>query len=188
MRKFPALLTDGLRFEFLLLPLFFVTISQADFLVERLGGPKLYTQRKGKYYRLIARHAPYDLNLRSAARWLEVSRRVESPCSLRHSPIVFALVPVAVLSLIFDARGGCFSVRVCMIIPFIPHVYRTLGSRTHRRIGVTSVQLPCQQYRTRLRALSRVRFSTPDARRVSVELCVPAFILFDEAFSTRGKI
>lgn len=45
--------------------------NQADFLVERLGGPKLYTQRKGKYHRLIARHAPYDLNSRSAKRWLE---------------------------------------------------------------------------------------------------------------------
>lgn len=47
-------------------------VVQGDFLVERLGGPKLYTQRKGKHYRLIARHSPYDLNPRSAARWLEV--------------------------------------------------------------------------------------------------------------------
>lgn len=49
-----------------------VAVVQGDFLVERLGGPKLYTQRKGKHYRLIARHSPYDLNPRSAARWLEV--------------------------------------------------------------------------------------------------------------------
>lgn len=45
--------------------------AQVDFLVERLGGPKLYTQRKGKM-RLIHRHSPYDLNSKSAARWLEV--------------------------------------------------------------------------------------------------------------------
>ncbi|CAM9250679.1 unnamed protein product [Ectocarpus sp. 12 AP-2014] len=45
--------------------------NQADFLVERLGGPKLYTKRKGKHYRLIHRHSPYDLNPKSAARWLE---------------------------------------------------------------------------------------------------------------------
>lgn len=47
-------------------------IAQADFLVERLGGPKLYSQRKGKHHRLIHRHSPYDLNPKSAARWLEV--------------------------------------------------------------------------------------------------------------------
>lgn len=44
-------------------------------MVERLGGPKLYTQRKGKHHRLIARHSPYDLNPRSAARWLEVNKQ-----------------------------------------------------------------------------------------------------------------
>lgn len=54
--------------------LFGTSFFQAEFLVERLGGPKLYTQRKGKHYRLIARHAPYDLNSRSAKRWLEVGR------------------------------------------------------------------------------------------------------------------
>lgn len=47
-------------------------IAQADFLIERLGGPKLYTRRKGKHHRLIHRHSPYDLNPKSAARWLEV--------------------------------------------------------------------------------------------------------------------
>lgn len=47
---------------------------QTDFLVERLGGPKHYTSRKGKHHRLIARHAPYDLNPDSARRWLEVRK------------------------------------------------------------------------------------------------------------------
>eukprot|EP00903_Cladosiphon_okamuranus_P017451 g16074.t2 len=45
--------------------------NQADFLVERLGGPKLFTQRKGEHHRLIHRHSPYDLNPKSAARWLK---------------------------------------------------------------------------------------------------------------------
>lgn len=53
---------------------------QSDFLIERLGGPKVYTGRKGGHYRLIARHAPYDLNSRSAKRWLEVTEG--SVCSL----------------------------------------------------------------------------------------------------------
>lgn len=48
-------------------------MAQTDFLVERLGGPKVYTERKGGHYRLIARHSPYKLNPRSAKRWLEVS-------------------------------------------------------------------------------------------------------------------
>lgn len=48
--------------------------------MERLGGPKLYTQRKGKHLRLIHRHSPYDLNPTSAARWLEV--RAGSPCGV----------------------------------------------------------------------------------------------------------
>eukprot|EP00611_Tribonema_gayanum_P013195 TRINITY_DN2399_c0_g1_i2.p2 TRINITY_DN2399_c0_g1~~TRINITY_DN2399_c0_g1_i2.p2 ORF type:complete len:164 (+),score=3.92 TRINITY_DN2399_c0_g1_i2:106-597(+) len=45
--------------------------NQVDFLVERLGGAKRYTARKGKHHRLIGRHAPYDLNTKSAARWIQ---------------------------------------------------------------------------------------------------------------------
>jgi truncated hemoglobin YjbI len=44
--------------------------NQAAFLVERLGGPQLYTQHKGPFA-LIGRHAPYALVTRdTAARWL----------------------------------------------------------------------------------------------------------------------
>lgn len=45
--------------------------NQAAFLVERLGGPQLYTQRKGPFA-LIGRHAPYAGVTRDAAhRWLQ---------------------------------------------------------------------------------------------------------------------
>ncbi len=43
---------------------------QAAFLIERLGGPPLYTQHKGPFA-LIGRHAPYAAVTRdAAARWL----------------------------------------------------------------------------------------------------------------------
>ncbi|CAM9744642.1 unnamed protein product [Choristocarpus tenellus] len=45
--------------------------NQVDFLVEKLGGPKLYTEKKGKHHRLIARHAPYAVTPQSAVRWLK---------------------------------------------------------------------------------------------------------------------
>ena len=45
--------------------------NQSDFLIERLGGPPLYTQRKGPVA-LIGRHAPYAGVTRDAAhRWLQ---------------------------------------------------------------------------------------------------------------------
>ena len=45
--------------------------NQSDFLIERLGGPPLYTQRKGPFA-LIGRHAPYAGVTRDAAhRWLQ---------------------------------------------------------------------------------------------------------------------
>ncbi len=44
--------------------------AQSTFLIERLGGPKLYTERKGPFA-LIGRHAPYAGVTREAAhRWL----------------------------------------------------------------------------------------------------------------------
>ncbi|CAM9287909.1 unnamed protein product [Discosporangium mesarthrocarpum] len=45
--------------------------NQVDFLVERLGGPKVYTERKGKHHRLIGRHAPYAVTPKAAVRWLK---------------------------------------------------------------------------------------------------------------------
>jgi truncated hemoglobin YjbI len=45
--------------------------NQAAFLIERLGGPKLYTSRKGPFA-LIGRHAPYaGVTRDAAARWLQ---------------------------------------------------------------------------------------------------------------------
>jgi truncated hemoglobin YjbI len=44
--------------------------NQAAFLVERLGGPKLYTEHKGPFA-LIGRHAPYaGVTHEAAHRWL----------------------------------------------------------------------------------------------------------------------
>jgi len=46
------------------------TDNQASFLVERLGGPKLYTERKGTAS-LISRHAPYaGVTHEGAQRWI----------------------------------------------------------------------------------------------------------------------
>ncbi|CAM9667691.1 unnamed protein product [Chrysoparadoxa australica] len=45
--------------------------NQRDFLIERFGGPKVYSERKGGRLRLMGRHAPYDLNPKTAQRWLE---------------------------------------------------------------------------------------------------------------------
>ena len=45
--------------------------KQSDFLIERLGGPPIYTQRKGPVA-IIGRHAPYAGVTRDAAhRWLQ---------------------------------------------------------------------------------------------------------------------
>ena len=45
--------------------------NQSSFLIERLGGPRVYTERKGPFA-LIGRHAPYAGVTRDAAqRWLQ---------------------------------------------------------------------------------------------------------------------
>jgi len=44
--------------------------NQYEFLVQRLGGPSLFTQRKG-HPALIGRHAGFELSHRAARRWLE---------------------------------------------------------------------------------------------------------------------
>jgi truncated hemoglobin YjbI len=47
------------------------TRNQVEFLIEKLGGPPVYTERKGRH-RLIGRHSPYDISPAAAERWLEV--------------------------------------------------------------------------------------------------------------------
>jgi truncated hemoglobin YjbI len=48
-----------------------LTSTQSEYLIERLGGPKLYTQRRGSTS-LIGRHAPYrGVTHEAAARWLQ---------------------------------------------------------------------------------------------------------------------
>lgn len=58
------------------------------FLVERLGGPALYTSTKGPY-QLIGRHAPYaGVNDESAERWLHhMVRRTDVFSSRRRGPL-----------------------------------------------------------------------------------------------------
>ncbi|CAJ2643329.1 unnamed protein product [Trifolium pratense] len=43
--------------------------NQYEFLVQRLGGPPLYSQRRG-HPALIARHRPFHLTHKAAERWL----------------------------------------------------------------------------------------------------------------------
>ena len=53
--------------------------NQSAFLIERLGGPPLYTERKGPFA-LIGRHAPYAGVTRDAAlRWLPCPRLTTTP-------------------------------------------------------------------------------------------------------------
>eukprot|EP00640_Fibrocapsa_japonica_P006651 CAMPEP_0113944878 /NCGR_PEP_ID=MMETSP1339-20121228/37496_1 /TAXON_ID=94617 /ORGANISM="Fibrocapsa japonica" /LENGTH=181 /DNA_ID=CAMNT_0000950221 /DNA_START=103 /DNA_END=648 /DNA_ORIENTATION=+ /assembly_acc=CAM_ASM_000762 len=49
------------------------TRNQYEFLAEKMGGPKLYSARKGKSA-LIGRHGPYAVTDRAAGRWLEHMR------------------------------------------------------------------------------------------------------------------
>lgn len=43
--------------------------NQYEFFIQRMGGPPLYAHRKGSTA-LIARHGPYPITERAAARWL----------------------------------------------------------------------------------------------------------------------
>jgi truncated hemoglobin YjbI len=51
--------------------------NQVEFLIEKLGGPPVYTERKGRH-RLIGRHSPYDISPAAAERWLEVNTSIHS--------------------------------------------------------------------------------------------------------------
>ena len=44
--------------------------NQYEFFIQRMGGPALYTARKG-HPALIRRHVPFDISQRAAARWIE---------------------------------------------------------------------------------------------------------------------
>lgn len=48
--------------------------NQFEFFVQRMGGPPLYSQRKG-HPALIGRHGPYDVSARGAERWLAHMKR-----------------------------------------------------------------------------------------------------------------
>ncbi len=43
--------------------------NQYEFFIQRMGGPKLYSERKG-HPALIARHAPFSVTKQAAERWL----------------------------------------------------------------------------------------------------------------------
>eukprot|EP01083_Nonionella_stella_P110983 325207_1 len=54
----------------------FATSTQAEaidnqyrFLVQTFGGPELYKEKKGKYTRLVGRHANYKIGSSAAKRW-----------------------------------------------------------------------------------------------------------------------
>ena len=44
--------------------------NQYRFFVQSFGGPDLYKQKKGKYTRLVGRHANYAIGVNAAERWL----------------------------------------------------------------------------------------------------------------------
>jgi len=45
--------------------------NQYRFFVQTFGGPDLYRQKKGKYTRLVGRHAAYNIGKRAAIRWVD---------------------------------------------------------------------------------------------------------------------
>lgn len=45
--------------------------NQFLFFVQTFGGPDLYSQKKGKYTRLVGRHANYNIGAAAANRWVE---------------------------------------------------------------------------------------------------------------------
>eukprot|EP00581_Thalassiosira_minuscula_P008846 CAMPEP_0183706286 /NCGR_PEP_ID=MMETSP0737-20130205/3167_1 /TAXON_ID=385413 /ORGANISM="Thalassiosira miniscula, Strain CCMP1093" /LENGTH=180 /DNA_ID=CAMNT_0025933665 /DNA_START=37 /DNA_END=579 /DNA_ORIENTATION=+ len=44
--------------------------NQYRFLVQTFGGPELYKEKKGKYTRLVGRHANYQIGVQAAERWM----------------------------------------------------------------------------------------------------------------------
>jgi truncated hemoglobin YjbI len=45
--------------------------NQFRFFVQTFGGPELYKEKKGKYTRLVGRHANYSIGVNAAQRWVE---------------------------------------------------------------------------------------------------------------------
>ena len=45
--------------------------NQYRFLVQTFGGRRLYQEKKGKYTRLVGRHANYNIGTRAADRWMQ---------------------------------------------------------------------------------------------------------------------
>jgi truncated hemoglobin YjbI len=43
--------------------------NQYRFFVQTFGGPSLYKEKKGKYTRLVGRHANYNIGTKAADRW-----------------------------------------------------------------------------------------------------------------------
>jgi hemoglobin len=44
--------------------------NQYRYLVQAFGGPELYREKKGKYGRLVGRHANYKIGVAAAGRWM----------------------------------------------------------------------------------------------------------------------
>mmetsp|Transcript_16151 Transcript_16151/g.28211 ORF Transcript_16151/g.28211 Transcript_16151/m.28211 type:complete len:177 (+) Transcript_16151:36-566(+) len=45
--------------------------NQFRFFVQTFGGPSLYREKKGKYTRLVGRHANYNIGARAAEHWVQ---------------------------------------------------------------------------------------------------------------------
>ena len=61
--------------------------NQYRFFVQTFGGPDLYRQKKGKYTRLVGRHANYRINHRAADYWVQhMKTAMEKHTHLRDDP------------------------------------------------------------------------------------------------------
>jgi truncated hemoglobin YjbI len=61
--------------------------NQFRFLVQTFGGPELYKEKKGKYTRLVGRHANYNIGRRAADRWNQHMRdALQAHSILQHDP------------------------------------------------------------------------------------------------------
>jgi truncated hemoglobin YjbI len=56
--------------------------NQYRFFVQIFGGPELYKEKKGKYTRLVGRHANYNIGNRAANRWFQHMKNALSAHSI----------------------------------------------------------------------------------------------------------
>lgn len=62
--------------------------NQYRFFAQTFGGPDLYRQKKGKYTRLVGRHANYPMSHRAADRWVfHMKAAIQEHSHLKDDPV-----------------------------------------------------------------------------------------------------